>query len=58
MNVFKSTEGREKIRKFYNQILSLFPLIQKYVSTTFGKTFALEMGNEKNTPINSFTRFL
>jgi len=51
MNVFKSTEGREKIRKFYNQILSLFPIKQKYVNTTFGKTFVLEMGNEKNTPI-------
>lgn len=51
MNVFKSTEGREKIRGYYNTILNFFPLAKKYVDTSFGKTFVLEAGSEGNPPI-------
>ena len=51
MNVFKSEVGRDKIRGYYNQILSAFPLNQVYVDTTFGKTFVLEAGNPENPSI-------
>lgn len=42
--VFKTDESRDQIRTRYNQILSGFPFGQKYVKTTFGKTFMLEAG--------------
>ena len=51
MNVFKSEEGRDKIRGYYNKILSFFPLTQKYVDTSFGKTFVLEAGSAKNPAV-------
>jgi pimeloyl-ACP methyl ester carboxylesterase len=51
MNVFKSEVGRDKIRDYYNQILSAFPLNQIYVDTSFGKTFVLEAGNPENPPL-------
>jgi len=51
MNVFKSKEGQDRIRGYYNNILSFFPVKQRYVDTSFGKTFALEAGSEKNTAI-------
>lgn len=44
-SVFKSTEGREKIRAYYNNILGFFPFRQRFVDTSFGKTFVLEAGN-------------
>ncbi|MFA7673657.1 MAG: alpha/beta hydrolase [Clostridia bacterium] len=44
IKVFKSDEGRDRIRKYYNGILSFFPFRQKYVDTSFGKTFVLEAG--------------
>lgn len=50
-SVFKSVEGREKIRAYYNQILSFFPLTQRYVDTSFGKTFVLEAGNDENPAV-------
>lgn len=51
MNVFKSIEGREKIREYYNNILSVFPLAKRYVDTSFGKTFVLEAGSDENPAI-------
>jgi pimeloyl-ACP methyl ester carboxylesterase len=42
--VFKTPESRDKIRARYNEILSTFPCRQRYVETTFGKTFVLEAG--------------
>ncbi len=51
MNVFKSIAGRAKIREYYNNILSFFPLTQRYVDTSFGKTFVLEAGVEENPAI-------
>lgn len=47
-NVFKTKESRDKIRSRYNQILSTFPFKQRYVETTFGKTFILESGAPEN----------
>lgn len=51
MKVFKSEEGREKIRGYYNKILSFFPLTQRYVDTSFGKTFVLEAGSTGNPEV-------
>lgn len=51
MNVFKSKEGQDKIRRYYDNILSFFPLTHRYVNTSFGKTFVLEAGSEENTTI-------
>jgi pimeloyl-ACP methyl ester carboxylesterase len=48
IKVFKSDEGRDKIRKYYNGILSFFPFARKYVDTSFGKTFVLEAGQIGN----------
>ena len=49
--VFKTNTGREIIRSYYNSILGRFPLIQKYIQTSYGNTFILEAGNERNPPI-------
>ena len=51
MNGFKSEVGRDKIRSYYNQILSAFPLNQVYIDTSFGKTFVLEAGSPENPAI-------
>lgn len=51
ISVFKSDEGRDKIRGYYNKILSFFPFIQRYVDTSFGKTFVLETGTDGNPVI-------
>lgn len=48
MNVFKSIEGQEKIRGYYQNILNFFPLEQKYVDTSYGQTFVLEAGSNEN----------
>ncbi len=50
-SVFRSAEGREKIRAYYNNILNFFPFSQRFVETSFGRTFALEAGNEDNPAI-------
>lgn len=49
MSVFKSEESKRRIRRRYNEILSSFPFQQRYIDTTFGKTFLLEAG-EKEAP--------
>lgn len=49
--VFKSEGSRDAIRARYNQILSTFPFRQRYVETTFGRTFILEAGDAKNPPL-------
>jgi pimeloyl-ACP methyl ester carboxylesterase len=51
MNVFKSAEGREKIRSYYNGILSYFPLKQSFVDTSFGRTFVIEAGNAEKPAV-------
>ena len=50
-SVYKTTEGRDKIRAYYNKILSHFPFEQRYVETGYGQTFLLIAGEESNPPI-------
>ena len=50
-SVFRSTNGREAIRSYYNGILSMLPLTQKTVDTPLGKTFVLEAGDTHNSPV-------
>lgn len=49
--VFKSNEGRDKVLACYNQILSFFPFKQQYIATTYGNTFLLEAGDDKNPAV-------
>ncbi len=49
--VFKSPEGRTAIRAYYNQILSLFPVTQRTLSTSCGDTFVLEAGAASQPPL-------
>lgn len=51
MSVFKSDEGRERIRDYYNGILSFFPLTKRFVCTSFGNTFVLEAGEAENPAV-------
>jgi len=44
-SVFKSEESRVKIRRRYQEILDSFPFRQRYVETSFGRTFFLEAGD-------------
>lgn len=50
-SVFKSQELRDKMRDYYNGILSQFPFEQKYVETSYGQTFMLVAGQESNPPV-------
>ena len=50
-SVFKTKAGRDKVRAYYNRVLSQFPFGQRYVETTFGQTFMLTAGQESNPPI-------
>ena len=50
-SVFKTEAGRDKMRAYYNQVLSRFPFGQQYVETTFGQTFMLTAGQESNPPV-------
>ncbi len=50
-SVFKSAQGRDKVRAYYNQILSHFPLAQRYEQTSYGSTFLLEAGSAQNPAV-------
>jgi pimeloyl-ACP methyl ester carboxylesterase len=50
-SVYKTTEGRDKIRAYYGKVLSHFPFEQRYVETSYGQTFLLTAGEESNPPI-------
>ena len=50
-SVFKSPTGKEKIRRYYDAILDSFPLEQRYVDTSYGKTFILEGGMANTQPV-------
>lgn len=50
-SVFKSEEGKGKIRKYYNNILSMFPVIQRNINTSFGRTFIFEAGSKNMEPM-------
>ena len=51
MSVFRSAEGRERIRAYYSGILSQFPIEKRYVDTPEGRTFALEAGPKGAPPV-------
>lgn len=50
-SVYKTEEGRDKIRAYYNKVLSHFPFEQRYVETSYGQTFLLTAGEASNPPI-------
>lgn len=50
-SVFKSPERRDEMRAHYNGILAQFPFEQRYVNTSYGRTFMLIAGKETNPPI-------
>jgi pimeloyl-ACP methyl ester carboxylesterase len=50
-SIFKTADGEERIRSRYNQILSAFPFDQKYIDTSYGKTFMLKAGAPENAPV-------
>lgn len=49
--VFKSPEGRDLIRGYYNNVLNRFPLKQLYLDTSYGKTFVLRAGSADGRPL-------
>lgn len=50
-SVFKTDEGRDKLRAYYNSMLNSLPFAQQYVETSLGRTFILAAGEESNPPI-------
>lgn len=50
-SVFKSEEGKAKIRAYYHAILGTFPLTHRSVDTSYGNTFVLEVGKAENPPL-------
>lgn len=50
-SVFKSEASRDQLRAYYGQVLSQFPFGQKYIETTFGRTFLLTAGQDTNPPV-------
>ncbi len=50
-SVFRTEEGRDKVRAYYSRVLSQMPFGQRYVETAFGKTFMLTAGHESNPPV-------
>ena len=50
-SVFKTEAGRDKVRAYYNNVLSRFPFGQQYVDTSCGKTFLLTAGSPENEPV-------
>jgi pimeloyl-ACP methyl ester carboxylesterase len=50
-SVFKTDAGRDKIRTYYDRVLSRFPFGQRYVKTAYGQTFMLTAGQEENPPV-------
>ena len=51
MSVFRSSEGRDRVRAHYNGILAGFPIEKKYVDTPAGRTFVIECGATGNPPV-------
>jgi pimeloyl-ACP methyl ester carboxylesterase len=50
-SVFKTEAGRDKVRAYYNSVLSRLPFGQRTVDTSFGQTFLLTAGQETNPPV-------
>lgn len=51
MSVFKSPEGRDRLRARYAEILDQFPFERRYVETPAGRTFVIEAGDKGNPPV-------
>ncbi len=51
MGVFRTDEGREKVRAAYHAILGHFPVTQRYVDTLLGRTFLIEAGAADAPPV-------
>ncbi len=51
MSVFRTAEGREKVRAMYEGILSRFPVERQYIDTSQGRTFLLEAGPKDASPV-------
>ena len=51
VSVFKTEAAKSLMRTHYNQVLSRFPFGQKYVDTSYGKTFLLTAGQEDHPPV-------
>ncbi|MDR0569932.1 MAG: hypothetical protein LBG71_01735 [Clostridiales Family XIII bacterium] len=49
-SVFKSPEKRDRMRAYYDGVPGKFPFEQKYVATSFGRTFMLAFGDEAKPP--------
>jgi len=50
-SVFKTEDGRDKIRSRYHSIIERFPFEKKYIETSVGRTFMLAAGQESNPPV-------
>jgi len=50
-SVFKTEAGRDRVRSYYNMVLSQLPFERRYIETTFGRTFLLVAGDEANPAI-------
>ncbi|MDK2867695.1 MAG: hypothetical protein PWP38_2010 [Clostridiales bacterium] len=46
--VFRSKEGQQLIRDYYNQIITPLPFKQHHLATSYGETFVLEAGVPQN----------
>lgn len=46
-SIFKTDEGRQEILRYYHKLLvqNDFPYQEKYVDTSYGKTYLLEAGD-------------
>ncbi len=55
-SVYKSEEGKRKILEYYKKLLSNIevPYREKYVNTTYGETYILELGNSDKPSIFLF----
>ena len=50
-SVFKSTHGRDLVRDYYHSILARVPVTQRWLDTSFGRTFLLEAGPVDAPPL-------
>jgi len=50
-SVFKTESKRNQFRAYYNGVLTRFPFDQRYIETSFGKTFILTAGQKSNPAV-------
>jgi len=51
--VFRSEEGRQKILGYYRELIGKldFPYMERYIDTSFGKTYVFEAGSSDHQPV-------